>query len=109
MDPLAYPWEKFSNAVYALASEGPLQERILAAYMSFHVLTAKDFTDPDLREQFEEIERRLTVVKDDPQKGFVPATLDRMSDAEAREVASLIVEMTFSIASERRLAAENSR
>jgi hypothetical protein len=108
IDPLSYPWEKFSTAIYSLAGEGPLQKRIYAAYGSFHTLRPDNFTDhPDLRDQYEEIMGRLTAIKN-PEKGHVPATLEQMSDDEARKVATLIIEMAFAITSARLWAAKNS-
>ena len=104
VDPLSYPWEKFSMALFSLAREGPLQSRLHGAYMSFHPLRAQDFNDPGLRDRYQEIMRRLTAVKNS-EKGHVPATLEKMSDEEAGEVANLILDITFAIASARLEAA----
>ena len=109
MDHLGYAWEKFQSAIFALAGDGRTQSRILSASRSFHVLQLKDFANyPELHDQYREITDRLTVVRTDPDKGYVPSTLESMSDDEAGEVATLIIEMAFGIARARLEAAKNS-
>ncbi|SRR6266436_10447331 len=96
MGDLRYANEKFHTAAYALARNGSLKKRLHSAYMSFHPIQAKDFADPELRALYEEIMRRLTVVED-ADKGYVPATLEKMTDEEADAVSSLIMELAFGI------------
>ena len=68
-----------------------LQDRLYIAYAHFDTIAASDFPNADIRSQFEEIMRRLTAVQHDPDRhGVVRVTLDRMSDAEAEELAQLI-------------------
>ena len=107
MTDLAYAWEKYSTAIHSLTGEGSLQDRLHGAFTSFHALRPQDFNDPELREQCQKIWDRLTVVKSDPIKGHVPATLEQMSDGEARQVRDLILDMTFMIARARLDEARN--
>lgn len=100
-----YPHEKFSNAVDTLAGPAPLQTRLHHAWMSFHAIQPKDFTDlghPEMQTAYEEIMTRLTKVRDaDPEKGYVPATLERMTTEEATELSRMIVALAFDIAQAR--------
>jgi len=98
MSDISYANEKFYTAVDALCGGGPLRQRIFSAYMSFHTISHHPFDNKDLQTKFDEIMRRLTVVKDgDEDKGYVQNTLDKMSDRDAEEVSSLIVELAFNI------------
>jgi len=98
MSDIHYANEKFYNAVDSLCGDGPLKTRIHYAFMSFHPVQASDFADAELRAKYEEIRRRLTVVKDGPEdRGYVLNTLDAMSDDEARQLSHLIVELAFNI------------
>jgi hypothetical protein len=109
MDRLGYAWEKFSTAIFSLAGEDRMRSRILSASKSFYVLQLSDFADyPELQEQYREIMDRLTAVRTDPATGHIPSTLESMSDDEAREIATLIIEMTFAIARQRLEIAKNS-
>jgi hypothetical protein len=109
MHPLNYAWEKFQIATFCLAGEDRMQSRIYAAYSAFHPVQLKDFENyPELHDKYREIMDRLTVVRTDREKGYVPATLESMADDEAREVATLIIELMFGIARARLEAAGNS-
>jgi hypothetical protein len=101
MDPLSYPWQKFSSAIYSLAGEGSLQSRIGGAYATFHVLQVEHFKDhPDLWDQYQQIIDRLTVIKN-PDEGYAAATLEQMPDDEACEVITMILDLAFMIAEAR--------
>lgn len=90
MADLGYAWEKFGNAVHALAGHGSLQDRIHSAFMCFHPIRVDDFAnDPELQNDYKEIMDRLTAVDGAPGEGRVPATLKQMSDEEAAHVAEL--------------------
>ena len=92
---LSYAAEKFGNAVSCLVGSGPHQKRLYSAYQSFHVLRPDDFDSySELKERYEDILRRLTVVRDQPAElGYVPATLDKMDDQEAADLAQKVFEM----------------
>jgi hypothetical protein len=101
---LNYAAEKFGTAIYSLIGTGSHQKRLHSAYSSFHVLRPDDFQSyPDLKDLYEEIMRRLTVVRDQPKEiGYVPATLAQMNDQEAAEIATKILDMYIMIQAERR-------
>ncbi|MBZ0298949.1 MAG: hypothetical protein K8J31_04365 [Anaerolineae bacterium] len=88
-----YPHEKFSSAIYTLATGAEmLQNRIADAYIShLHTLEPEDLPE-SIQDQFRNLCQRLTRIKD-VQRGSVQATMNFMNDADAREVAIQIVEM----------------
>lgn len=99
MDDLSYPDEKFSTAMYSLAGEGSLKDRIMEAYMSFHPITGKDFKNhPDLKAKFEELHAALTAVKTgDPKDGYVKTTLDSMTTEQLDDLSGKIVGLALAI------------
>jgi len=103
MSAMSYPYEKLMVAVDAMAtSPQRIQDRLHSAYMSFHPLRPTDFPEGKMRVAYVEIMDRLTRVKDaDPDKGFVRATLDRMSDEDAGNLASKIFDLFLDVARER--------
>jgi hypothetical protein len=106
---LDYPSEKFCAAIYALAGNVPLRERILAAYMSFHTIGPEHFKNhPELLNDYEEIMADLTAKKEGfSGEGAVPATLRQMTDEEAARTAEQIIDFCFSIERARREIVRN--
>jgi len=100
MADLNYVWEKFSTAIYSLAGNGPMLERLRSAYLSFHPVQIADFNDDlELQADYREIMDRLTARAEGyPGEGKVPSTLRQMSDDEANELANLIISFCFSVA-----------
>ncbi|SDG45597.1 hypothetical protein SAMN05216338_1001370 [Bradyrhizobium sp. Rc2d] len=111
MADLNYVWEKFSTAIYSLAGNGPMRERLRSAYLSFHPVRIADFDDdPEMQADYREIMDRLTAWSEGyPGEGKVPSTLRQMNDEEADEVADLIIDFCFSVARARIEQARNSR
>lgn len=95
---LPYAWEKLSTAIYSLVGLQPIKERLHTAWMSFHTLNLGRFDDPELEAAFQAIMAKLTVVRSDPGKGHVPATLEKMTDDDAVEVAREIVDLAHEVA-----------
>ena len=100
MNTLQYANEKFHSAVLMLVENGTAQERLRNAFTAFHPVQASDFDDAKMCTKYEEIMQRLTVVRD-PDKGYVSATLEVMSDEEARSINRLIVGLAIEIAEAR--------
>ncbi|MCA6110467.1 hypothetical protein [Bradyrhizobium cenepequi] len=111
MADLNYVLEKFSTAIYSLAGNGPMQERLHSAYLSFHPVRISDFDDdPEMQADYREIMDRLTArAEGHPGEGKVPSTLRQMSDDEANQIADLIIDFCFSVARARIEQARNSR
>ncbi|OPH82380.1 hypothetical protein [Nitrobacter vulgaris] len=100
MADLSYVWEKFSTAVYSLAGNGRMQDRLWSAYSSFHPIQVSDFdNDPEMQSNFREIMNRLTAkAEGHAGEGKVPSTLRQMSDDEAVELSKSIIEFCFDVA-----------
>lgn len=104
MADLSYNWEKFSTAVYSFTSPAPVKERLESAFLSFHVLTPKDFEPwPEIRESFAALMNALTAKEATFEgEGRVRATIKQMTDDEAAQLCSSIVDICYAIARERR-------
>lgn len=89
-----YRREKLGVAADAINSErGSTHERLLRAWLSFHVLEPADFPEADDRELFAKIKYRLTDRQATDDEGDVPATIRQMSEDEANAVASDVLEL----------------
>jgi hypothetical protein len=89
-----YVREKLAQAVRALAiEEGTLRQRLFAAALATSTLQPRDFGDDESRVEFGAIREMLTRHEARAGEGRVGATLARMSDDEARSVATRILEL----------------
>jgi hypothetical protein len=89
-----YVRARLAQAVHALATDdGPLRDRLFPASLAMSTLHPRDFIDEESRAEFGAITEMLTRHEALANEGRVRATLARMSDAEARAVAELIVEL----------------
>ncbi len=89
-----YIREKLFAAVGALATgTGTIRERLLSAYLSMHTLEPDDFPDDDGRRRFEEIVDKLTTFEQVRDEGSVAASTALMTEDQAVEVASAIVDL----------------
>ncbi|MEP7243501.1 MAG: hypothetical protein ABI885_07415 [Gammaproteobacteria bacterium] len=87
-------WEKFQGATLSLARSGALKERITQAYRN-HLSRIDEAELPkELREDFRSVHRALTrerpLVRGDD---AFRATIRKMSNDEAEEVATSVVRM----------------
>jgi len=94
MTNLGYAWEKLFSAVLSMAmGENNVQSRLYDAFLGFHTLKTEDFPE-DLQKDFNEIMNKLTEVKTQTgNEGIVRATLNVMSDMDARNLAENIVSL----------------
>lgn len=89
-----YVRERLARAVHALAiSDGALPERLFCASLEVSTLHPRDFVDEEGRAGFGAIREMLTRREPLANEGRVRATLARMSHAEARAVAVLILDL----------------
>jgi len=103
MDHLAYIAGKFERAIKELVGPEPLQDRLAAANIWLHAIRLEDFRSTRLRGQYQNIRDRLA------QPGHTyEDTLAVMTDEEAAEITSLIVDLYFEIEQERLSEAINS-
>ncbi len=95
-----YAAEKMAAAVYPLgASTGSLQDRLHGAFMSFHTLDEDDFPEGSVREAWPSIEARMTE-RQAPQgylEGDAKFTLDQISDVDAHQLATDVIDLCFGI------------
>jgi hypothetical protein len=86
-------WESLFAAAVALASAGPIKQRLTAAYTDHLERLERRELPGELREDFDELTSRLSAVK--PMRGetAVQATVRKMSDLQAGEHAVRIVGM----------------
>ena len=96
MSDLNYAAEKFWSAIGSLAGNGPIKQRLESAFLHFHPIKPDDFANAETRKDYEDLMRRLTVVKDDA-KGHVPSTIAAMTEEQAENVTGLIVSLCHSI------------
>lgn len=90
MSELDYVSQTLAKAVLVLGRPGGIAERMKAAYAEWHPITA-DKLPAELRNKWQSIIDRLTVVKDDEQD-HVPATIDSLSDDDLNELAMDIMD-----------------
>ena len=90
-----YPEEKLCSAVDCLAiSSASIQDRLENALEPMIGLKESDFESVDAKALFNEIFETVTAVKDGPkEKGHIRSTLDKMSDSDAVELSSLILQL----------------
>ena len=88
---LEYSAEKFSRAVYDLAT-GPaaIQDRLLSVFRVHlvQIRPEKDFADRELRERYNDLLARATARSAIADEGPLGATLSAMSDAECSALAA---------------------
>ena len=102
-----YAREKFDAAVEVLAtSPETIQERLNFAYLTFHPVQIRDFSDPEDAALYIAILEALTTVKNgDPDQGYVKNTLAVMSAEKASKVADDIVALRNRLEAKRLRAA----
>ena len=90
-----YIREKLGNAATLISSgDEPIHERLLEAWMrSLHVLTPDSFRGESDRKLFAKIHFRVTDRSATGDEGDIPATIGAMTEEEADEVASEVLEL----------------
>lgn len=85
---------KFRSALCAIcAGEAPLRERLCAAMSSCLVVRSDELPTP-VREIYLELEAQTTWKQDgDEREGTLGNTFNAMSDADAKKVAALFVDL----------------
>ena len=107
MNSIGYVWEKLFVAVDALTGAAPLRTRLHHAVMSFHTLVPDDFPTPDLVQRFSALMDgfRRTPARGD--EGGFRASVDAMTDEEARATAHEIFSLFAAIAEHHRPLTRN--
>src|SRR5688572_22947430 len=90
--------DKLHSAALELAGCGPIKQRLIGAYARHLEDLNEDQMPHELREDFTQLKRALRSVRPLPGEDAVRATVRKMSDGEAGQYASKIVNL-FSAAS----------
>jgi hypothetical protein len=91
-------WEKFQSATLCLARSGGIKERLTDAYRNYLALVTEEDLPKDLREDFRAVSRALT--RERPLlrgEDAFRATIRKMSNDEADQIASTVVLMFAAI------------
>lgn len=95
---MSNPWENFFAATMVLASSGPIKHRLMHAYRSHLQELDQEELPKEIREEFTSMSACMSRVK--PLRGETPAqaSVRKMSDSDAGQVANRIVNMLGVIA-----------
>lgn len=92
-----YNMEKLSNAVRSLATgKGSIQDRLINAYIYHLIHVNPDFLSEDNKVLYLSLQDKVTRKEAKGNEGSVKATVELMSDDEAQEIASQILDLTAS-------------
>ena len=99
-------WECFHCATLELVRSTPIKQRLISAYRRHLAALPEDQLPSEVRESFGHVMRVLRGVQPLPGEDAVAASVRKMSNQEADECASLIVEIfglmsRFSVAANR--------
>ena len=90
----SYLYEKLLSAIGTMAtSPRTLQDRLRTAALTCIAVKEDDLPEGELRDKWNEVQQRLTSVEPTGDEGSLEATLSRMSDEEAHDVAELFWEL----------------
>jgi len=93
MADIQYALGKFEEAIDGMATgSGSLQERLRRAPLSWIAVFDTHFPAGEMREHYQLLNRRLNSIKPAGDEGSLDATTQKMTDAEAGELAHLVLE-----------------
>lgn len=85
--------EKLHSAALELAGCGPIKQRLIGAYAHHLDDLHEDQIPHEIRDDFSELKRALSAVRPLPGEDAIRATVRKMSDGEAGQYASKIVNL----------------
>jgi hypothetical protein len=86
-------WDCFHYATLELVRSTPIKQRLISAYRRHLAVLPEDQLPSEVRESFGHVMRVLRGVQPLPGEDAVAASVRKMSNQEADECASLIVEI----------------
>lgn len=90
----SYHREKFSNAMYSLATHLPLNQRLIHAFTELVMVQPENFSNQELGEKYRTLYAQVTAAKEQYEgQGTLQATLFNMNEDELNEVARIVVEI----------------
>ena len=93
-------WEQFEGAALSLARSGPIKDRLADAYRNHLALVNADELPDALREEFRACHAALTHRRPLRGEDAVRATVRKMSNQEADDVAGSVVRLFAALARE---------
>ncbi len=91
----SYHREKFSNAMYSLATHLPLDQRLVHAFTELIMVQPENFSDQELGEKYRILYAQVTAAEEQYEgQGTLQATLLNMNDEELNEVSRTVVEIS---------------
>lgn len=98
MTSLSHVKQKLSAAVHGLAAgQGPIKERLEAAFFVCAALRPEDFPEGELRHKWFEIQESLTAKETTERKGRIKVTLREIDEDRASEIAAMLVELALRV------------
>jgi len=91
-------WEHLFAATVVLASSGPIKQRLLEAYRSHLATVDREDLPKEIREEFCSVSNCLSCVRPMHGETAEQATVRKMSDFEAGQIAARIVNMLGAVA-----------
>ncbi|MFL6551478.1 MAG: hypothetical protein ACJ8OJ_22520 [Povalibacter sp.] len=91
-------WEHLFAATVALASSGPIKRRLIEAYRAHLATLDRDELPKEIREEFCSVSNCLSCVRPMRGESAEQATIRKMSDFEAGQIAARIVNMLGAVA-----------
>jgi hypothetical protein len=89
-----YERQKLGQGVHSLAvGTGSIQERVINAYVAMHTIFSHGMKKPERQERLDQIYEKLTAHEPDGDEGSVRATVSRMTNDEASELAGEIADL----------------
>ncbi|GFE49979.1 hypothetical protein So717_17320 [Roseobacter cerasinus] len=93
-----YPREKYQAAISELTGLGTIHKRLKNAYGCFHPVREDHFSDEQLKGRHNAIIDALTAHETkDVEIGHVNNTLAKISEDEALDIATMIVELHYDL------------
>jgi hypothetical protein len=86
-------WDRFHFATLELVRSSPIKQRLICAYRRHLAAVPEDQLPSEVRESFGQVLRVLRGVQPLPGEDAVAASVRKMSNQEADECASMIVEI----------------
>ena len=86
-------WDCFHSATLELVRSSPIKQRLICAYRRHLAAVPEDQLPSEVRETFGQVLRVLRGVQPLPGEDAVAASVRKMSNQEADECASMIVEI----------------
>ncbi len=99
MSTISYGWEKLYLAILTLTGSGPIQDRLISAWI-YHLshIRPEENLPEELREEFIKLEENLNREEPFGNEGSIRATINKMDKSEIKDSVEKIVSLFSRIA-----------